>query len=86
MSLNRNENIKDYVNDNLNFYFWNANAISNKLDEINDFLKEHNVDILAISETKLNKTKEEDIKFENYNIIFNSRNSHGGGVLLIIKN
>jgi hypothetical protein len=65
---------------------WNANGILGKKDEVESFLKTHDVDVLTVCETKLLKTDK--LQIRNYNIIRNDRDgtSRGGGVAIIVKN
>jgi hypothetical protein len=73
-------------NEKLGIYCWNANSISNKIDELNQFLNLDKVDIIAINETKLSKLNECFLKKnENYNAVFKSRNGFGGGVAFFVK-
>ena len=57
----------------------NVNSIVStyRRNNLDVFIKEHNPDILAISETKL--TKKHKLFFENYKIIRNDRKNKGGG-------
>jgi exonuclease III len=68
-----------------NIYCWNANSISNKFNEIILALKENEIDILAINETKIDKINEFFYTNENYNCVFNSRNRNRGGVAFILR-
>jgi exonuclease III len=56
---------------------WNANGIQGKLVELKVFLKMHDVDIMAIIETKLLKTDK--IHFESHNILRKQRNTDTRG-------
>lgn len=62
-------------------YHWNANGILGKLTELKHFLKNNNVQIMAINETKINKSHK-----RNYRIIRKDRDSHGGGIAILIRN
>ena len=57
----------------------------NKFSEIILALIENNIDIMAVNETKLKKNDECFYFDNNYNCIFNSRITSGGGVAFFIK-
>ena len=64
---------------------WNSNSInkaSQLIEELEQFIHTNNIDIISINETKLNSSDQ--ISIKNYNIIRKDRNSHGGGVAIII--
>lgn len=68
------------------FAFWNARGLRHKINETLNFAKEHDIDIMAISETKLN----ENVNLRSdptYKIERLDRNSQhpGGGVAFLIK-
>ena len=62
---------------------WNANSISQHSIELLNFLENHNVDVACITETKLSPSKKFFLK--NYKIFRIDRNSHGGGVAVIVR-
>ncbi|EFA13538.1 putative RNA-directed DNA polymerase from transposon X-element-like Protein [Tribolium castaneum] len=65
---------------------WNANSVKQKIDELIAFLHSNNVDILAISETKL--TPNDRFYIQNYNIIRQDRvdgTNAAGGVAILVK-
>ncbi len=70
----------------INISHINARSINNKFHKINSLIVEHNIHILCISETWLNKeTKYLDLP-SNYDIIRNDRiGKKGGGVAIIYK-
>jgi exonuclease III len=74
----------------LKIVHWNANSISNKKEELKIFLKNQNVDICVVSETKLGKNSIFDFSdFEkDYNILIKFRQNKGGagGIAVFIKN
>ena len=64
---------------------WNSNSInkaSQLIEELEQFIHTNSIDIISINETKLNSSDQ--ISIKNYNIIRKDRNSHGGGVAIII--
>jgi len=61
----------------LNIWTWNINCILNKIKLVNDLLLKHDIDILLITETKI---QEENISFKNYTCLWNNNqldNYHG---------
>lgn len=65
--------------------FWNCRGLRNKLIEMHDFVKEHNIDILAISETFLDNT----VKLPNlkgYKLLRSDKSNHSGGLVFVIRN
>lgn len=64
---------------------WNANGIRNKINEVEIFLNNYNIDIIIITETKLQATDK--IKIRNYSVHKYDRNDPvpGGGVAILIK-
>ncbi len=69
----------------LNIWTWNVNGIKNKINLVRQLLLKHNIDILFLTETKIQK-KDEYIIFENYKCIWNSnQNSYYHGVAFIYK-
>lgn len=62
---------------------WNANSIFPKLQEFILVLKEYDIDIACLSETKLNNSVY--LKIPGYKIYRVDRNRHGGGVAIVIK-
>jgi exonuclease III len=64
---------------------WNANGILGKLNELKVFLKLHDVDIMAITETKL--LKSDKLLIKGYSIMRKERNTdtRGGGVAIFVK-
>lgn len=64
---------------------WNSNSIDKKtqtIEEFELFIKQNNIHIISINETKLTETDQ--ITINNYNIIRKDRSSNGGGVAIII--
>lgn len=65
---------------------WNANSIDKEkqpIEEFEAYIKQNNIQVVSINETKLADTDQLNIK--NYNIIRKDRNSHGGGVAILIN-
>lgn len=64
---------------------WNANGISNKKPILINFLKDKQVDIMLINETKL--TDQDKLKIKNYDVIRKDRddNTRAGGVAILIR-
>lgn len=62
---------------------WNANSIKNKLKEFKNFLFQNDYDIAGVCETKTDKNFT--LKIPGYKVYLNSRNNHGGGVLIAVK-
>lgn len=63
---------------------WNANSVKPKTNELLSVIHSEDINILALSETKLEQT--DAFKLPGYLIYRNDRNHHGGGVALAIKN
>ena len=64
----------------------NIRSLSNKIDKVRIIMNEHNFGILAISETWLSDDMpSETVHVSGYHLYMNDRRSHGGGVLLYIK-
>lgn len=64
----------------------NVRSLKNKFHEIETLPKtENNPDIIALTETWLNPTNENLYQIANYEAIYNSRTSRGGGIVLYVK-
>ena len=64
----------------------NIRSLPNKIDEVRIIMNEQHFDILAISETWLSDhIHSEIVHISGYHLYRNDRRSHGGGVLLYIK-
>lgn len=70
---------------NITLCAWNANGIKNKQSSLIQFLQQREVDIMAISETKL--TTSDKLKIRGYDVVRKDRleNTRGGGVIILIK-
>lgn len=72
-------------NDTLNILSWNAQSIANqsKKVELGLLLKHYQIDIACIQETYLNSSSK--IYMEDYKIYRSDRDSHGGGVAILVQ-
>ena len=68
---------------NLRALAWNANAVTTKKAELELFLRLSNIDVAAISETKLTPNRR--FTITGFNVLRSDRNRYGGGVMLLIK-
>ena len=49
-------------------------------------LNDHDIDIIGLSETRLDETvRDSDVNINGYNIYRNDRNANGGGVAIYVK-
>lgn len=73
------------LNNNLKILHWNAQGITNqsKFTQLEYLLESLNIDIALLNETFLNPTNK--LSFNNYNILRNDRQSHGGGVAIFVQ-
>jgi len=71
----------------LNVFTWNINSVRNKMDLVDALLIKHDIDILLLTETKIQPKLEAELKFHfAYNCIWNSnKNSYHHGVCFIYK-
>lgn len=68
----------------LRIHSWNANGIRNKTDELKTYIRQHDIDVMFISELKLQNSLT--LKIPNYTAYFKPRpGSRFGGVGVIIK-
>jgi len=81
---------QNILKNNLNYGLINARSISNKTETVVDFVLQHNLDVLCITETWLQSNDNfttSNVTLTGFNIISNPRlNKRGGGVSVIIKN
>jgi len=63
---------------------WNVNSIKSKKLELANYLSINNLDIVAISETKLNPKHR--FSMPDYCVYHADWNHFGGGVMLLVKN
>lgn len=69
-----------------NIYMHNIRSLKNKFEEIEAIPNIYKqTDILALTETWLRPAEEQLYQIENYNSVYNSRNSKGGGIAFYIK-
>ena len=65
---------------------WNAWGIKHKLDELEEFLNRHEIDVCLIQETKLRGSKDRPPMIPGYQIIRSDRvGANGGGLATIVK-
>lgn len=66
---------------------WNANALKNKINEVETFLHKHKIDIFIITETKLQENTDT-IKIAQYITHRYDRTNQnpGGAVAILVKN
>lgn len=71
----------------LNVWTFNINSVRNKIDFVDKLLIKHDIDILLLTETKIQQKLESELKFHfNYNCIWNSnKNSYHHGVAFLYK-
>ena len=68
----------------LNILFWNCQGIRSKRKELELYLKENEIDIVALNETFLNKKL--NFKIPDYDTIQNDRSTGiRGGVAFLVK-
>jgi hypothetical protein len=64
----------------------NINSVKNKFTEIHNILSEKLVDMLILSETKLDHSYNNNIyNFPGYKMERKDRNKHGGGILIYVR-
>ena len=62
---------------------FNANGIGNKLTELSEFLKRHNVKVVVIQESKLSSNSKTP-SIQNFTTVRKDRQGQGGGLLTLI--
>ena len=68
-----------------NILFWNCQGIKPKRKELELYLKENKIDVIALNETFL--CKKHNFKIPGYDTIKNDHSKgHGGGVAFLVKN
>ena len=68
----------------LNIMFWNCQGVRSKRKELELYLKENTIDIIALNETFL--TKKINFKIQGYDTIQNDRSTGlSGGVAFLVK-
>ena len=64
----------------------NVNSLLKHIDEIRVLLEKYTFDILAINESKIDKSiPDNEIHVIGYDLIRNDRNRYGGGVVLYVR-
>lgn len=70
----------------LHFLHFNAQSLFPKLPEIRLIAQQSNATAICITETWIDSTvSDEEIKIDQYSVIRNDRNRHGGGVCIYIR-
>lgn len=75
----------------ISIWTWNVNSIRNKVDKVQKLLRLHDIDILVITETKIQQKLENQIEkslniSDDYSIIWSSnQNSYHHGIAMIYK-
>ena len=65
----------------------NVNSLTKHIDELNVFMANKPLDVLAINESKLDLVDSDQlVNLEGYNIVRRDRNKHGGGVCFYLRN
>lgn len=63
----------------------NVNGLLSKMAEVKILLQETNLDILAVTETKISADLVNQIEIEGYSLVRKDRNNNDGGVLIYYK-
>lgn len=81
------ERLKNERNKILNVYTWNINSVRNKMKLVDALLIKHDIDILLLTETKIQPKLESELKFhDNYQCLWNSnKNSYFHGTCFVYK-
>lgn len=69
---------------NLSICSWNANGLRHKVGELIDFISRTKIDIVLISETRLNEHVK--LKIRNYKCLGKDKGSTAGGLAMLIRN
>lgn len=71
----------------LNIWTWNVNSIRGKVDNVRELLMAENIDVLFLTETKIQKKHENELNFgKDYSVIFNSnKNTYHHGVAFVFR-
>lgn len=71
----------------LNVGHLNINSLKSKMNEIKSFVKDYNLQVLAVSETHLETTVEDsEVMMEGFRMFRKDRDRCGGGVALYVQN
>ena len=69
-----------------NIAFWNVNSLLNKIDHLQQFIKDKGLSVLGISETKMDfDTHPSAYAIPGYCCVSKPRNRYGGGVAIYIR-
>jgi len=81
------EKLKTERLNTLKIWTWNINSVRAKIDLVDKLLLKHDIDILFLTETKIQPKLESELKFhDNYSCIWNSnKNSYHHGTCFIYK-
>ena len=83
-------NTKIIKNSQISFLYTNCRSLSNKMDELRSLVSKEEPDIIALTETWVNCSKNNfkaEYSIPNYTLLNNDRTDRkGGGVMLFIKN
>lgn len=71
--------------DILKIVYINARSIKNKMDEIEILANGEKADIIIITETWINKQEESYYNFQNFNVVYATREKRGGGLGIFIN-
>ncbi|GJQ88078.1 hypothetical protein Trydic_g13091 [Trypoxylus dichotomus] len=63
---------------------WNCSRVLTKMGELIDFITSRNVDLLVLSETKLNKNRK--LQFPGYSVVRKDGRNFQGGVAIVLRN
>ena len=78
---------KYHNNPPFSIFHWNCNSFRNKKNLLMFELQSHEPDIVLLNEIKLSQTQANDLlNLPGYSNVHKCRNSHGGGVAILIKN
>ena len=87
---NENANVRKFdqlSQKGLKFCHLNVASLLKNLDEIRLLLKENDIDVFALNETRLDdNVSDSEISIPGYNIVRKDRNRAGGGVAMYVKN
>lgn len=68
----------------LRLAFWNAESLTTKINELEDFIHREDIDVMLVNETHLSPRKT--LKIPNYLSYRRDRDADGGGTAILVKN